>query len=115
MRGWLAAACVILIGGSILADVADAAGRREGGRRGGGRHSYAGGNGETASISPDEIRQAQKALADRRLYGDAIDGVIGPKTVAALKAFQAAEGLPQTGDLDRESRARPGVKAPAPR
>jgi peptidoglycan hydrolase-like protein with peptidoglycan-binding domain len=62
-------------------------------------------------ISPDEVMEMQKALTDRGLYTDAVDGVMGPRTVAALKAFQAAEGLAPTGYLDRDSRARLGVQA----
>ena len=31
------------------------------------------------------------------------DGLAGPKTMAALQAFQEAQGLPQTGRVDRET------------
>ncbi|HEY6836061.1 MAG TPA: peptidoglycan-binding protein [Gaiellaceae bacterium] len=39
----------------------------------------------------------QVALRAYGLYGAAIDGIAGPKTVAATKAFQRRAGLPVTG------------------
>jgi peptidoglycan hydrolase-like protein with peptidoglycan-binding domain len=48
----------------------------------------------------DLIRQAQIALRDAGFEPGRIDGVIGPKTEAALRQFQVAQGLPQTGGLD---------------
>ena len=126
MRAWLAAACVIVFVGSLLAGVADA-GRGEGGhggkggggkgggggrKGGGGGHGYSGAGGGTAVISPDEVKEMQKVLTDRGLYEDAVDGIMGPRTTAALKAFQAAEGLAQTGYLDRDSRVKLGLQVP---
>jgi peptidoglycan hydrolase-like protein with peptidoglycan-binding domain len=35
--------------------------------------------------------------------GLAVDGILGPKTIAALKKFQAGQGLAQTGRLDEET------------
>ena len=43
----------------------------------------------------------QQALADAGYYDAAVDGVYGPKTVAAVEALQKANGLPQTGTLDK--------------
>jgi peptidoglycan hydrolase-like protein with peptidoglycan-binding domain len=43
----------------------------------------------------------QKALADAGYYQGEVDGVYGPKTVAAVEALQKANGLPQTGTLDK--------------
>jgi len=48
----------------------------------------------------DIVRQAQSALQDAGFEPGRIDGVMGPKTEAALRQFQAAQGLPQTGRLD---------------
>jgi putative peptidoglycan binding protein len=48
----------------------------------------------------DVVRQAQSALQDAGFEPGRIDGVMGPKTEAALRQFQAAQGLPQTGRLD---------------
>ena len=46
------------------------------------------------------IREAQEALRALSYYTGEITGNAGNKTVAALKAFQKAEGLPQTGKAD---------------
>ncbi len=43
----------------------------------------------------------QKALTDAGYYDAKVDGVYGPKTVEAVEALQKANGLPQTGTLDK--------------
>jgi peptidoglycan hydrolase-like protein with peptidoglycan-binding domain len=43
----------------------------------------------------------QKALAEAGYYEAEFDGIYGPKTVAAVEALQKANGLPQTGTLDK--------------
>ena len=48
----------------------------------------------------DVVRDAQIALRDAGYEPGRIDGVLGPKTQAAIREFQAAHGLPQTGRLD---------------
>jgi peptidoglycan hydrolase-like protein with peptidoglycan-binding domain len=48
----------------------------------------------------DAVRQAQMALREAGFDPGTIDGVMGPKTQAALREFQASHGLPQTGRLD---------------
>jgi peptidoglycan hydrolase-like protein with peptidoglycan-binding domain len=53
-----------------------------------------------ATRDEDIVRQAQSALQDAGFEPGRIDGVMGPKTEAALRQFQAAQGLPQTGRLD---------------
>jgi hypothetical protein len=53
-----------------------------------------------ATRDQDMIRQAQIALRDAGFEPGRIDGVMGPKTEAALRQFQGAQGLPQTGRLD---------------
>ena len=45
--------------------------------------------------------EAQVELARRGFSSGSIDGVRGPQTVAALKAFQQNEGLRETGELDQ--------------
>jgi hypothetical protein len=52
------------------------------------------------------ILEAQIALARQALSSGSIDGLNGPKTRRALRAFQAAQGLPVTGALDSATRAR---------
>ena len=48
----------------------------------------------------NSVRKAQIALRDAGFDPGRIDGVMGPKTQAALRQFQASQGLPQTGRLD---------------
>jgi len=51
-------------------------------------------------LTPDEIKQAQERLKTEGLPPGSIDGRVGPRTRQAVHAYQAREGLPQTGDLD---------------
>jgi peptidoglycan hydrolase-like protein with peptidoglycan-binding domain len=77
---------------------------------------------ELKSSSPDgkltsgTIRQAQEALKNKGRDPGPIDGVLGPRTVAALDAYQKAEGLATTGRLDDKTLESLGVKPlPEPR
>ena len=54
-----------------------------------------------AGALPDlTIRTAQLYLRYRGYDVGAVDGVLGPHTRSAIEAFQVAEGLPQTGEVD---------------
>jgi Putative peptidoglycan binding domain len=46
------------------------------------------------------VRDAQIALRDAGYDPGRIDGVMGSRTRAALREFQASQGLPRTGRLD---------------
>jgi peptidoglycan hydrolase-like protein with peptidoglycan-binding domain len=50
--------------------------------------------------TPGDIELAQKSLKQRGHDPGPIDGVNGPRTIAALKAYQQAQGLEATGRLD---------------
>jgi hypothetical protein len=51
--------------------------------------------------TPDlRVRAAQAYLTYRGFAPGGIDGVAGPHTVAAVRAFQAAAGVAQTGEID---------------
>jgi peptidoglycan hydrolase-like protein with peptidoglycan-binding domain len=43
----------------------------------------------------------QRDLADAGYYEGRVDGVYGPETVAAVEALQKANGLPETGAMDK--------------
>lgn len=47
----------------------------------------------------------QQDLADAGYFDGEIDGVYGPETVAAVQALQKANGLPQTGTVDKATEA----------
>jgi peptidoglycan hydrolase-like protein with peptidoglycan-binding domain len=48
----------------------------------------------------DVVRDAQVALRNAGYEPGRADGVMGPRTQAAIREFQASHGLPQTGRLD---------------
>jgi hypothetical protein len=52
----------------------------------------------------DEATGAQQRLRNLRHYAGKVDGDLGPKTQAALRAFQKANRLEQTGALDDATR-----------
>ncbi|MCB9383252.1 MAG: peptidoglycan-binding protein [Bryobacterales bacterium] len=56
------------------------------------------------------IRRAQKKLQKQGLYQGPVDGVAGPETMDAVKAFQRKEGLPETGYLDAKTLDEMDVK-----
>src|ERR1043166_7257673 len=63
-------------------------------------------------LTPDEIKQAQERLKTEGLPPGSIDGRVGPRTRQAVHAYQAREGLPQTGDLDAATFRRLAPRAP---
>ncbi len=54
---------------------------------------------------PATWAEVQVELSRRGFSGGAIDGVRGPQSAAALKAFQKRAGVPETGELDAATRA----------
>jgi peptidoglycan hydrolase-like protein with peptidoglycan-binding domain len=56
--------------------------------------------------SRSEIQQAQQQLKSQGLYRGTADGVMGPETQTALRAFQRQNGLPQTAQLDQQTSTR---------
>lgn len=73
----------------------------------GGKH----GRSAKAGGSAEHVKAAQQALKDKGHDPGAIDGRMGPKTKAALKDFQKAEGLKATGRLDNDTMAKLGVQS----
>ncbi len=75
--------------------------------------SFAGAGAEATPIATDEpaylegdaetLRRAQERLIDLGLLNGRADGAYGPKTRAALTAFQSDNGLEETGRLDSET------------
>jgi murein L,D-transpeptidase YcbB/YkuD len=61
----------------------------------------------------DQVKAAQQALKDKGHDPGAIDGAMGPQTQSALKDFQKAQGLTETGRLDSETMAKLGVPTKA--
>ncbi|MBI5693898.1 MAG: murein L,D-transpeptidase [Verrucomicrobia bacterium] len=57
--------------------------------------------------------EVQVELSRRGFSGGSIDGIRGPQSEAALKAFQRREGLAETGELDAATREVLQLEAPA--
>jgi osmotically-inducible protein OsmY len=57
-----------------------------------------------------QVIAMQQALKDKGFDPGATDGVMGPRTAAALKAYQKSENLPTTGTMDGDTGAKLGVK-----
>src|SRR5262245_42382196 len=53
--------------------------------------------------SINDVLAAQQRLKDRGYYSGRVDGVIGPNTEAALRAYQRDRGLTVTGQLEPET------------
>lgn len=62
-------------------------------------------------LTRDDWREVQTALRARGLYSGAIDGIVGPRTLAGLRAWQATTGRPETGVLTARQRAELTVGA----
>jgi len=65
---------------------------------------------EKAEKNSDEIKKVQEALKAKGDDPGAIDGRMGHKTHAALRAFQKSNGLKITGSLDKETADKLGVQ-----
>jgi peptidoglycan hydrolase-like protein with peptidoglycan-binding domain len=56
-----------------------------------------------------KVRTAQQALADKGHNPGPVDGLMGPKTRAAVQDFQRKEGLEPSGQLDTKTMSRLGT------
>jgi hyperosmotically inducible protein len=64
----------------------------------------------TPPRSQAQVMATQQALKDKGFDPGGIDGVMGPRTAAALVAYQKSEKLQTTGRIDGDTRAKLGVK-----
>jgi len=69
-------------------------------------------NGANQDGRTQRVLAAQLALIAQGLSPGSLDGVIGPQTRAALRAFQLKEDLPTTGELDAATQGRLILTAP---
>jgi peptidoglycan hydrolase-like protein with peptidoglycan-binding domain len=61
--------------------------------------------------SKQDLKKAQEALINKGHNPGSIDGIMGPQTRAAIKAFQSANGLKGTGRLDEETASKLAVSS----
>jgi peptidoglycan hydrolase-like protein with peptidoglycan-binding domain len=66
-----------------------------------------------AKAESSDVRTAQQALRDKGFDPGPIDGIHGPRTSAAVRNYQKAEGLTATGQLDDQTKERLNVRASA--
>jgi peptidoglycan hydrolase-like protein with peptidoglycan-binding domain len=59
------------------------------------------------------VRAAQEALRDKGFDPGPVDGIMGPKTQAALRSFQQSNSLRATGRLDSQTTQQLGVESSA--
>ena len=57
----------------------------------------------SANLSKDDIRWAQRRLDMIGLYDGPLDGVVGPETKRAILGFQKSNSLERTGTLDQQT------------
>lgn len=57
----------------------------------------------TTATTTLTLAEAQASLARERLYTGRIDGLHGPRTERALRAYQSSRGLPVSGVLDPQT------------
>lgn len=60
------------------------------------------------------VRDVQDRLTTLGYNPGPVDGILGPKTRAALRSFQETNGLPATGEVDAETLSALGVTRGAP-
>jgi peptidoglycan hydrolase-like protein with peptidoglycan-binding domain len=57
----------------------------------------------------EDVKKVQQSLNDKGFDAGPVDGVLGSRTRAAIRQYQAAEKLPVTGRLDAETAGKLGV------
>jgi peptidoglycan hydrolase-like protein with peptidoglycan-binding domain len=63
------------------------------------------GSPQQASQDSETVKQAQQKLSEKGHDAGPTDGMIGPKTQAALKEFQQKQGMQPSGQLDSQTLA----------
>ena len=61
------------------------------------------------SLNSDEVKKLQEALKEKGDDPGAVDGHMGRKTHAAVRAFQKSNGLKVTGSVDKETAGKLGI------
>lgn len=64
-------------------------------------------------LNSTQVREIQRALDSKGFQVGGVDGIWGPETEMALKAFQKSQNMPQTGEIDSMTVASLGLDASA--
>lgn len=62
-----------------------------------------------SNLNKEDIEKVQKSLIDKGYNPGNVDGVLGPRTRAAIRQYQKSETLPVTGRLDADTAGKLGV------
>lgn len=57
-----------------------------------------------------QVRALQSALNEKGFAVGAVDGIVGPKTMGAIRDFQSKEGLTATGQPDQQTLKALGIE-----
>ena len=96
--------------GAVVGGVGGAyAGHEIAGKNGTASSSTSSSSATPARYDPALVRDVQQALNDKGYNAGAVDGQWGPATEDAVRRFQQASNLPQTGELERSTLAALGV------
>jgi hypothetical protein len=102
-----------VVGAAVGGPAGAAVGAGVGGYTGHYKANDVAGNGtRSASALPatsPTVRMAQQALNERGYNVGNVDGVWGPGTADAVRRFQQAQGLPDSGALDTQTLSALGV------
>ncbi|MGA0531942.1 peptidoglycan-binding protein [Hansschlegelia sp. KR7-227] len=93
--GLLAAACTVMI---LVNALALQEGRRPGTSPTAEDAAHPAGHASSAPRRNELVAQIQGALADLKYYDGPVDGLMGAQTASAIRAFEQAERLAQTGE-----------------
>jgi peptidoglycan hydrolase-like protein with peptidoglycan-binding domain len=63
-----------------------------------------------AAVHQSDIKKMQETLRNKGHYGGQVDGVFGLQTRASIRAYQKAENLPITGQVDPRTADGLGVR-----
>ncbi len=66
--------------------------------------------GAMTAMGDEKVKAAQQALKDKGHDPGAMDGKMGPKTQAAIRDFQKAQGMEATGHLDAKTMQALGME-----
>jgi peptidoglycan hydrolase-like protein with peptidoglycan-binding domain len=66
--------------------------------------------GVAAFVIKNEIKKIQETLRNKGHYRGKVDGVFGLRTRASIRAYQKAENLPVTGEVDNQTADVLGVR-----
>jgi peptidoglycan hydrolase-like protein with peptidoglycan-binding domain len=67
-------------------------------------------SGDAHANDLNDVSGMQTTLQDQGYYRGQVDGVLGLRTRASIRAYQKAENLPVTGELDLRTAGKLGVK-----